>query len=83
MTPSMNFYKSKIQSAGNLDKLKSRIFVRGYLQNKDLVRYTWPPTAYMRNLKHFLSYASKNKARVHQLDFIRAFLQENLRIKYL
>ena len=29
----------------------------------------------MRNLKYFLADATKHKARVHQLDFIGAFLQ--------
>ena len=29
----------------------------------------------MRTLKYFLADASKHKARVHQLDFIGAFLQ--------
>ena len=36
---------------------------------------TWSPTASMRNLKYFLADAAKHKARVHQLDFIGAFLQ--------
>ena len=40
-----------------------------------MVGETWSPTASMRNLKYFLSDASKHKARVHQLDFIGAFLQ--------
>ena len=33
----------------------------------------------MRNLKHFLKYSAKHKARVHQLDFIGAFLQEKIK----
>ena len=33
------------------------------------------PTASMRTLKYYLSDAAKHKARVHQLDFIGAFLQ--------
>ena len=33
----------------------------------------------MRNLKYFLEYSSKNKARVSQLDFIGAFLRANLK----
>ena len=36
---------------------------------------TWSPTAYMRTFKYFLADAAKHKARVHQLDFIRSFLQ--------
>ena len=34
VTPCMDVYKSKIQPDGSLDKLKLRIVVRGYLQNK-------------------------------------------------
>ena len=33
----------------------------------------------MRTLKYFLADAAKNKARVHQLDFIGAFLQANVK----
>ena len=40
---------------------------------------TWSPTASMRSLKYFLSDAAKHKARVHQLDFIGAFLQANVK----
>ena len=31
----------------------------------------------MRTLKYFLADAAKHRARVHQLDFIGAFLQDN------
>ena len=33
----------------------------------------------MRNLKYFLADAAKHKARVHQLDFIGAFLQAKVK----
>ena len=75
VTPCMNVYKSKIQSDRSLDKLKLRIVVRGDLQNKEMVGYTWSPTVYMRTLKYFLADAAKHKAIVHQLYFIGAFLQ--------
>ena len=65
MTPCMDVYKAKIQSDGSLDKLKLRIVVRGYLQNKELVGDTCSPTASMRTLKYFLVDASKHKTRVH------------------
>ena len=55
------------------------ILVRGYLNNKGLVGYTWSPTASMRTLKYFLEDATKHKARVHQLDFIGVFLQEKFK----
>ena len=33
----------------------------------------------MSNLKYFLADSAKHKARVHQLDFIGAFLQDKLK----
>ena len=75
----MDVYKSKIQSDGSLDKLEMRIVVRGDLQNKELVGDTWSPTASMRNLEYFLADATKNIARVHQLDFIGVFLQAKVK----
>ena len=72
----MDVYQAKIQSDGSLDKLKLIIVVRRYLKNKELVGDTWSPTEFMRTLKYFLADASKHKARIHQLGFILAFLQE-------
>ena len=40
---------------------------------------TWSTTASMRTLNYFLAEAEKHKARVHQLDFIGAFLQANFK----
>ena len=79
VTPCMDVYKAKIQSYRSLDKLKLRIVVRGDLQNKEMVRDTWSPTAFMRTLKYFLADAAKHRAKVHQLDFIGSFLQANVR----
>ena len=75
----MYVYKDNIQSDGSLDKLKLRIVVRGYLQNKEMVGDTWSPTASMRTLKYFLVDAPKHKARVHQLYFIGEFLQAKVK----
>ena len=75
----MDMYKAKIQSDGSLDKLKLRIVVGGDLQNKEIIGDNWSPTASMRTLKYFLEDAAKHKARVHQLDFIGAFLQAKLK----
>ena len=79
VTPCMDIYKAKIQSDGSLDKLKLRIVVIGDLQNKEIVGDTWSPTASMRTLKYFLADAAKHKARVHQIDFIGAFLQAKVK----
>ena len=35
------------------------------------------PNSIYENLKYFLADAAKHKARVHQIDFIGAFLQAN------
>ena len=75
VTPCMDVQKSKIQSDGSLDKLKLIVVVRGDLKNKEMVGDTWSPTASMRTLKYCLADAAKNKARVHQLDFIGEFFQ--------
>ena len=75
VTPCMDVYKANVQYDGSLDKFKLRIVVRGDLQNKELVGYTWSPTTSMRKLKYLLFDATKDKARVHQLDFIGALLQ--------
>ena len=75
----MDVYKAKIQSDGSLDKLKLRIVDRGDLKNKKLVVDTWSPKASMSNLKYFLADATKHKAKIHQLYFIGAFLQEKLK----
>ena len=44
-----------------------------------MVGDTWSPTSIMRTLKYFLADAAKHKARVHQLDFIGAFLQAKVK----
>ena len=79
VTPCMDVYKSKKQSDGSLYKLKLRIVVRGDLHDKELVVYPWSPTASMRTLKYLLAYATKHKARVHQLYFIESFLQAKVK----
>ena len=51
------------------------------MQNKDLIGYTWSPTASMRTLKYFLEDYFKHKARYHKLDFIEAFSQAKIKNK--
>ena len=60
----MDVYKAKIQSDGSLE---------------EIVWDTWSPTASMMTLEYFLAHAYKHKARVHQLDFIWAFLQSKVK----
>jgi hypothetical protein len=75
---SQEIFKVKINNEGSLDKLTTRIVVRGDLQS-GVVEDKWSPTASFRSLKMFLAHASRLKARVKQLDFIGAFLQANTR----
>ena len=65
MTPCMDVYKEKNQADGSLGKLKLRIVVRGDLQNKNLIGYTWSPKASTKTLKHFLAGAVKHKTGVN------------------
>ena len=44
-----------------------------------MVGDTWSPTSSRRTLNYFLAEAVKHKSRVHQLDFIGAFLQANVK----
>jgi len=44
-TPVMEIFKVKVQSDGSLDKLKTRLVVRGDLQNKNITEDKWSPTA--------------------------------------
>ena len=43
----------------------------------------WSIIALMRTVKYFLAYTLNNKARVHQLDFIGAFIQANIKHRFL
>ena len=79
LTKCVDVYKVKIQSDGILDKLKMRIVIRGYLYNKELTEDNWSPTAYTSTLKYFLADETEHKARLHQLDFIGAFLQAKVK----
>ena len=77
--PCMGVYKSNIQYDGSLDKLMFIIVVRGDFQNKEIIGYTWDPTASMSTLKYFLADYSKKKEGVQKLDFIGEFLQANVK----
>ena len=77
----MDDNRVKILENGLLDKLKTRIVVRGdiFIINE----VTWSPTALHHSLKMFLALATKHKRRVLQLDFIGAFLQAPMRERVL
>ena len=79
MTTCMVVYKSKIKSDRSIDKLKLRIVVSRDLQNKELVGDTWSPTAYVRPFEYFFEDTVMVKERMHQLDFIQAFVHETVK----
>lgn len=78
VTPIKDIYKAKFDSDGNIEKLKTRLVVRGDLQDPNINEDKWPPTASFRSLKAFLANASRLKCRVRQGDFIGAYLQANV-----
>ena len=69
-------HRVKLTSDGLVEKLKTRIALRGDLMRENLfVPDTWCPIAGFRALKIFLAYAAECKQRVYQLDYVAAFLQ--------
>ena len=68
-------FRTKLQSNGKVDKLKTRMCLRGDKQ-KELSDFdTWCAIASFRPLRKFLASAAGKKCRIYQLDFIGAFLQ--------
>ena len=65
VTPCMDVYRAKIQYGINIDKLKLSIVVSEDLKNREMIGDTWYPKSSMSNLRCFVSYDSKHKARVH------------------
>ena len=68
--------KVKLDSRGQLDKLKARVCLRGDMQEKGNIN-TWSPTSPARLLKRFLADAIQKGQKVYQLDFIQAFIQSD------
>ena len=64
ITPVMETFKVKIKSDGSFDKLKTRLVVRGDLQDKSITEDKWSPTASFRCLKMFLAHTSWLKVHV-------------------
>ena len=72
-------FRVKLRADGNIDKLKSRVCLRGDQQGELVDWDTWCPIAGFRALRIFLAFASQSKCRVYQLDFIGASLQPSAR----
>ena len=65
-------------SYGGLDKLKVRVCLRGDMQIKDDFN-SWSPTSSTRLLKCFIADSILTQAMIHQLDFIQAFIQSDVK----
>ncbi len=76
--PTMETNKVKIKSDGSLDKLKYRIVVRADLQDTGM-EDSLSAIAPFRSFKMVLGDAARNRCRLHQLDFVGAFLQADVR----
>ena len=66
--PIMEVNRAKIDSEGMLEKLKTRLVVRGDIMRKHITEDSWSPTAAIRDLKFFLADAARSKAVIWQLD---------------
>ena len=77
------FIKQMFNMMEVLTKIKLRIEVRGYLQNKVLIGYTWSPIASKETLNYFMVDSSKHKEILHQLYLIEKYYRKTLRIEYL
>ena len=77
--PVKTVFKTKINADGSLNKLKTRIVVRGDLQKLRPGENAWSPTASMRLLKTFVASAAQEGKEIKQADFIAAFIQAKVR----
>jgi hypothetical protein len=72
-------HRVKLTSDGLVEKLKTRIALRGDLMRENIsVPDTWCPTAGFKALKIFLAFAAECKQRIYQLDYVAAFLQADV-----
>ena len=77
--PVKTVFKTKINADGSLNKLKTRIVVRGDLQKLRPGENAWSPTASMRLLKTFVASAAQEGKEIKQVDFVAAFIQAKVR----
>ena len=67
----------KAQANGKLEKAKVRVCLRGDQQEERADESTWCPIAGHRAKRKICANATRNRARLYQLDFIGAFLQSH------
>jgi Reverse transcriptase (RNA-dependent DNA polymerase) len=72
-------FRVKLTTDGTIDKLKSRIALRGDLMRDNVqTPDTWCPIASFRSFKIFLAMAARWRQRIFQLDYVAAFLQADV-----
>ncbi|KAG7371220.1 reverse transcriptase RNA-dependent DNA polymerase [Nitzschia inconspicua] len=72
-------FRVKLTKDGMIEKLKSRIALRGALMQDNVeIPDTWCPIAGFRAFKMFLAMAAHYKKRIYQLDYVAAFLQADV-----
>ncbi|KAG7340335.1 reverse transcriptase RNA-dependent DNA polymerase [Nitzschia inconspicua] len=72
-------FRVKLTKDGMIEKLKSRIALRGDLMRDNVeIPDTWCPIAGFRAFKMFLAMAAHYKKRIYQLDYVAAFLQADV-----
>jgi hypothetical protein len=72
-------HRVKLNSDGSVEKLKTRIALRGDLMRENVFTPdTWCPIGGFRALKIFLAFAAECRQRIYQLDYVAAFLQADV-----
>ncbi|KAG7340238.1 reverse transcriptase RNA-dependent DNA polymerase [Nitzschia inconspicua] len=72
-------FRVKLTKEGLIEKLKSRIALRGDLMRDNVeIPDTWCPIAGFRAFKMFLAMAAHYRKRIYQLDYVAAFLQADV-----
>ena len=72
--------EARLNSHGEVDKLKARVCLRGDMQIKDESN-PQSPTASSRLLRCFIADTIKNRTQIFQLNFIQAFIQYDMKKK--
>lgn len=72
-------FKTKHDAAGNIDRYKARLVIKGYSQRKG-VDYdeTYTPVVRHSSLRYLFALAAKHNLYVDQMDAVTAFLQGDL-----
>ncbi|CAM8922450.1 unnamed protein product [Rhodiola kirilowii] len=77
-------YKTKYRPAGQVDRLKARLVVKGY-RKKPVIDYfeVFAPVARMDTIRIIIALAAQNRWKIQQMDVKSAFLNEVLEEVYV